>query len=115
MGATHFLTQRLPKVATEKRARLQHEARDSDCGRGRAAGGLAGLSQGLAHAPTEPEGASGAFGNGFQETFALGDANASGVLRAVPIQNHFETAWAQSRNGDRIEVQGACSLWLEAI
>jgi hypothetical protein len=46
MGATHFLTKELPKVATEtvaQRARLQHEARDGDQGRRRIVGGNAGV------------------------------------------------------------------------
>ena len=50
MGATHFLTKRLPKVATEygaQCARLQHQARDGDHRRGWAAGGLGRLSRGV--------------------------------------------------------------------
>jgi len=44
-----------------------------------------------------PQGASGALGKWIPGTFAFGDANAGGVLRAVPIQSHFHTAWATRR------------------
>src|SRR6202030_2843856 len=81
-------------------ARLQHEARDGDHRRGGAAGGPGSLSQGPTHSNRRqhtPQGASGALGEWIPGKFAFGDANAGGVLGAVPIRGLFHTAWAISR------------------
>ena len=58
------------------------------------------MSRGLAYSIRRqqmPQGALGALGKWIPGTFAFGDANAGGVLRAVPIQSHFHTAWAKTR------------------
>src|SRR5262245_7604879 len=79
-------------------ARLQHETRDGDNRRGRSAGGLSSLSQGLAHSNGRQQTLKGslrALREWILEETEFSHANAGGVLRALPIQGLFHTAWAR--------------------
>jgi hypothetical protein len=94
MGATHFLTRRLPKVATEMA--LNHKAGDSDHRRRRAIGGLGSLSQGLAHSirpQRTPQGPSEALGRMDSTKVCVSSSNTGGARYALPTLGLFHTAW----------------------
>ena len=79
-------------------ARLQHEARDGDHRRGRAAGGLGSLSQERVTKSTLQYASGRIWGGRGDDSAQIGarDRKTDVALRAAPIRSPFHTAWALS-------------------